>query len=240
MTIQQIARLFRQFVDEPNKTFLTDDDVKLYLQIAYDQFREIATEIDPKTFAEKLADVPLGNQTQIDLTQSPIVAGGTNSILGNTAYASGRVMLRITDVVQTSTLGDLSTLTQILRAAGSYNDLYVPDLLAAPTYYLQGNIMFFGEGMAGNYTILGVKQQDPALWSNLSATTPPDTTAINYHDLIALIAYRNYAVRDGALSQAAETQLAQRKAEFMEYIQFGRQMRANNRVLVEDHDVYYY
>lgn len=240
MTIQQIARLFRQFVDEPNKTFLTDDDVRLYLSIAYDQYREMASQIDPKTFAEKLADLPIGNQVAVDLTLSPIVAGGTNSILGQTAFTSGRGMLRITDVVQTNILGDLTTISQILRAAGSYNDLFVPDLLAAPSYYLQNNTLFFsGVIGAGNYTILGVKQQDPALWANLNATTTPDNLVI-YQDLIALLAYRNYAVRDGALSQPAEAQLAKRTSEFMEYIQFGRQMRANNRVLVEDHDVYYY
>jgi len=33
MNVQQIARLFRQFVDEPNKTFLTDTDVSLYLSM---------------------------------------------------------------------------------------------------------------------------------------------------------------------------------------------------------------
>ena len=93
MTIAQIAKLFRQFVDEPNKTFLTDDDVRLYLQIAYDQFREIAFQIDPKVFTETLANLPITTQNIIDLTQSPIVAGGSNSILGNLAYASGRTML---------------------------------------------------------------------------------------------------------------------------------------------------
>jgi hypothetical protein len=242
MTIQQIARLFRQFVDEPNKTFLTDDDVKLYLQIAYDQFREIAFQIDPKVFTETLANLPITTQNVIDLTQSPIVAGGSNSILGNLAYASGRTMLHITDVVQTQVLGDLTTIQAVLRAAGSYNDLYVPDLLAAPSYYLQGDFLYLSGvySTAGNLTILGVKQQPVSLWSNLNAITPPDTTTINYHDLIALLAYRNYAVRDGALQQATEAQLAQRTNEFKEFIQFGRQMRANNRVLVEDHDVYYY
>lgn len=240
MNVQQIARLFRQFVDEPNKTFLTDDDVRLYLSIAYDQYREIASQLDPKTFAEPLADLPIGNQVAVDLTLSPIVVGGTNSILGQNAWLNGRGMLRITDVVQTNILGDLTTINQVLRAAGSYNDLFVPDLLAAPSYYLQNNTLFFsGVIGAGNYTILGIKQQDPTLWTNLSSLNVPDNLVL-YHDLIALLAYRNYAVRDGALSQPAEAQLQKRTAEFMEYIQFGRQMRANNRVLVEDHDVYYY
>ena len=130
MTVAQIAKLFRQFVDEPNKTFLTDDDVRLYLQIAYDQFREMASQIDPKTFAETLANLPLTGQTNaVDLTASPIVVGGSNSILGQNAWLNGRGLLHITDVVQTSTLGDLTTITQILRAAGSYSDLFVPDLL---------------------------------------------------------------------------------------------------------------
>lgn len=240
MTIQQIARLFRQYVDEPNKTFLTDDDVRLYLQIAYDQFREIATQCDPKTFAEQLADLPLQNNTTIDLTLSPIVAGGTNSILGSAAFTAGRGMLHLTDVVKTSVLGDLTTITEIMRAAGSYNDLYVPDLLAASTYYFQKDKLFLSDELGGVFlTILGVKQQNPTLWSNLASTAFPDDLVL-YHDLIALLAYRNYAVRDGALAPAAEAQLAKRTAEFMEYIQFGRAIRANNRVLVEDHDVYYY
>lgn len=239
MTIQQIAKLFRQFVDEPNKTFLTDDDVRLYLSIGYDQFREMASQIDPKTFAEKLADLPLTNQNLVDLTVSPIVAGGSSSILGATAFTNGRGMLRITDVVQTGVLGDLTTLSQVLRGAGSYNDLFVPDLLAAPSYYLQGNLLYFSGVVGGNYTIMGVKQQPLALWSNLSSSAPPDDLVL-YHDLIALLAYRNYAIRDGALQQPTEAQLLKRTTEFMEYIQFGRQVRGNNRVLVEDHDVYYY
>lgn len=240
MTIAQVARLFRQFVDEPNKTFLTDDDVRLYLQIAYDQFREIATQIDPKSYAEPLANLPITNQNVVDLTLTPIVPGGTDAILGQTAWINGDGMLHLTDILQTATLGDIGNITQILRAAGSYNDLFVPDLLAAPSYYLQNNSIYFsGILSGGNYTIMGVKQQDPNLWANLAATTQVDNFVL-YHDLIALLAYRNYAVRDGTLAQAAEAQLQKRTAEFMEFIQFGRQMRANNRVLVEDHDVYYY
>lgn len=239
MQVSQIARLFRQYVDEPNKTFLTDDDVRLYLQIGYDQFREIASACDPKSFAVIVANLPLQSQTQVDLTASPIVAGGTNSILGSTAWTSGRGMIRLIDVVQTSVLGDLSTMTQILRAAGSFNDLYVPDLLAAESYFLNGTSLFFSDPLQGFFTLIGIKQQDPALWSNLASTNVPDDMVL-YHDLIALLAYRNYAVRDGALAPAAEAQLAKRTQEFMEYVSFGRQQRGNNKVLVEDHDVYYY
>jgi hypothetical protein len=239
MTIQDIAKLFRQYVDEPHKTFLTDDDVSLYLKVAYDQFREIATQADPKTFEEVVAFFPLnGTQTELDLTVSPIVAGGSNAILGSAAFTNGDGMLRLTEVVQQDGLGT-GNIRQILRGAGSFNDLYVPDLLSAPTYLLNGQKLFFSQPLSGNFTIRGVKQQDPALWSNLASLNHPDDLN-NYHDLIALMAYRNYAVRDGALAQAAETQLAQRTNEFKEYIQFGREMRGSNRVLVEDHDVYYY
>lgn len=238
MTIQQIARLFRQFVDEPNKTFLSDDDVRVYLSIAYDQFREIATQADPKTFSEGLASIAMTGQSVLDLSSNPIVPGGPPSILGTTAFQAGTGMLRLTEIIQTGTLGG-ADITSIFRGAGSLNDLYVPDLLSATTYYLTNRTLLFSDTIQGNITIVGIKQQDPALWTNLSANTYPDDL-VSYHDLIALLAYRNYAVRDGALAEAAEAQLAKRTNEFTEYIQFGREMRGSNRVLVEDHDVYYY
>lgn len=240
MTIQDIATLFRQYIDEPNKTFITDTDVKVYLKQGFDQFREIATQADPKTFTEELAAFVLSGERQIDLSSSPITPNtpAQLSILGSAAFTNYRGMIRFTDMVQVDSFAT-NNITSVLRGAGSYNDLYVPDLLASPGYYLTGTKLLFSQPVAGNFKIMGIKQQDPALWANLNSTAYP-SDLIPYHDLIALLAYRNYAIRDGALSQPAEAQLAKRTDEFKEYIQFGREMRGSNRVLVENVELFFY
>ena len=52
------------------------------------------------------------------------------------------------------------------------------------------------------------------------AADPIDTLGA-YHDIIALLGYSNYAVRDGEINQPLEMLAQQRVAEFRSYLQEG-------------------
>jgi hypothetical protein len=238
MNIAQIATYFRQLCDEPNKTFLTDTDVSRYLQTAYEQFREYATQSDPKTYAERLTiGINLSGVNTLDLTANPIVPGGASAILGNTAWTNNRAMLRLLDVMNVD--NNTGLVSVIFQGAGSYNELYVPDLNKAPSYFLNGTTLYFSNPISGRLDIEYIRQADLTTFSNLAATTYIDNL-VPYHDIIAILAYRSYAMRDGALAPAVEAQLGLRLNDLKEYVQTGRQRRGNNHVVVEDTDFYYY
>ena len=56
----------------------------------------------------------------------------------------------------------------------------------------------------------------------------------DYHDLIALLAYRQYAIKDFQQNPVIEIQMAERKAELTEYLQEGRAFNARSTVVAVD------
>ena len=56
-----------------------------------------------------------------------------------------------------------------------------------------------------------------------------------FHDLIALLAYSNYAIRDGEQNMALMQQMQERQAEFRAYLMEG-QSRQQNSIVIDDPD----
>ena len=71
MNVTEIKTLFRAYCDEPDETFLSNDNVVSYLQRGYDEFRRRITALNPYTFA-----------IDVDITVS-----GTSYDLGSPASA---------------------------------------------------------------------------------------------------------------------------------------------------------
>ena len=52
MLVEEVASLFRKYTDESDTTFLTDDDVALYLYLGYSDFRQFVENIDYYSYKE--------------------------------------------------------------------------------------------------------------------------------------------------------------------------------------------
>ena len=56
----------------------------------------------------------------------------------------------------------------------------------------------------------------------------------DYHDLIALLAYRHYAIKDFNNNPVVELQMNERKQELINYLQEGRSFNARSTVIAVD------
>jgi len=190
-------------VDEPDVTFFTDTQASLYLDIGYGQFRRAVANIDPLVFA-KTQHYTISSAREINLTSvSP-------AILGNSVSAGNR-MLQLVALEAVASASDTADVVYEFRAVGS------PQAMLADrfTYALRGQKIVFGSETSETVRVTYLPEHT-ITWS--SASNPVDDLTM-FHDLIALYAYSQYAMRDGADSAPVQRQIDQRFAEMVEYVQ---------------------
>jgi hypothetical protein len=199
MTPAEVATKFRQYIDELDQTFVSDTDVETYLDDGYREFRNMVCDINPMIY-NATEDVALSGVREYDL--DPVFMGGSPTA------ASGR-LVRLNSIIKKDSSG---LVTDRLGAVSN-----VRALDATPSsYYLSGTILKFTRKLTGTYTIEYVPV------GAVDWTVGPDTFIDNltpFHDLIALLAYRQYAIVDGAESEPILRQTATRLGEFQEYLQ---------------------
>lgn len=204
MDVSQIAALFRSYADEPDTTFLTASDVSTYLTQGYGQFRSFVSAIDPSIYVEK-ADLTFTDTDEYDL------ATGAIALLGATITVGYNRLMQIQTL--SNVTGGITGIGTIYEAVTS-----LPALdQAANAYLLRGTVLKLDRNMTGTMRLRYTPEQLSTLWSNLSATTYVDDLVM-FHDMIALYAYAQYAIRDNAQNNPLTTQLQTREYAFAEYL----------------------
>jgi len=223
MNTGEIKQLFKDFTDEADTTFITAANVELYCQIGYDQFRRKVSEYDPFFYTQTFTfDVSSGN---INLsTQAPVEEAAV-FLLGSGATPTaphGKMSQLIRVGIQTSSnrLPDYW-----MAGATSEEDL----INAVRTYLLKGQTLHFGEESLSTTVRLDyVPVQNIAGGWAAAAAFIDDLS--EFHDLIALYAYGNYAIRDGAPNPIVDAQLLRREQALISYLSHGRSQEAANHV----------
>ena len=88
---------------------------------------------------------------------------------------------------------------------------------AINAYILDGTKIRLDRRMTGTMRLTYTPEQPSTLWSNLAATTHIDDMVM-FHDMIALYAYAQYAIRDNAQNQPLIAQLRDREFAFIDYL----------------------
>lgn len=202
MTPAQVAAKFRQYIDEPDQTFVSDADVETYLDDGYREFRNMVCDINPMIY-NTTADITLSSARTHDL------AAVAPKLLGADAISPGP-MVRLNAIRRVDTDGNV---TQRLEAVSNVQALDV----VPSSYYLANTVLRFSSSLTGSYKIDYVPQGD-ITWTGGSPSAFIDNLT-SFHDLIALLAYRQYAIIDGAESEPVLRQAATRMKEFQEYLQ---------------------
>jgi hypothetical protein len=207
MTPAQVAAKFRQYIDEPDQTFVSDADVETYLDDGYREFRNMVCDINPMIY-NVTEQMTFSSERTHDLSVS---TGDAKSLLGtatSSADAPGGPMVRLNAITRVGTDGNV---TQRLEAVSSAQALDV----VPSSYYLANTTLRFSSKLTGTFNVDYVPHVD-ITWTgstyNVDNLTP-------FHDLIALLAYRQYAIVDGAESDPVLRQTATRLREFQEYLQ---------------------
>ena len=206
MTPADIRTYFREMVDEPDETFFTNDQADIYLNIAYGQFRRAVQNIDPLVYATT-AYYTISSVRELDLATTQTSA--SELILGASATAGRRMM----QLVSLEAVDSASDTAAVLYA---FSPVSSPAALTTTrfSYSLRGAKMLFS-GSTSETMRLTYLPQSNVTWG---ATAELDDLTM-FHDMSALYAYAQYAIRDGMDSAPVQRQLEQRFASLTEYVQ---------------------
>ncbi len=214
MFVKDVAALYRQLVDESDTTWLTNANIATYLTLGYEEFRRHVTDVDPSIY-EISQQITLATPTKLyDL------GGSTNPVrlLGSSLTAGARRLLRLHGIVKVDAAGNQE---YYLTAARNSKDLgyFSPHMYTTPTYYLQNSVLHFGEPISGNYVLVYFPEQNVD-WTKQATS---DTTFIDdlspFHDLIAYLAAKIYAARDGGQALNLDRLTNDRLKQLVDWVQ---------------------
>jgi hypothetical protein len=203
MLISEVAALFKVYMDEPDQTFVDNALMANWLQRAYDDFRCIVTEVDPYIYTVSQT-YNLSAARKLDLD---------GTILGSAADPR---MYQLNNIYEIESTALPDNILRRLDPSAALDSTY--DLRA--NYTLKGTELFF----AGEVTMAIRVDFIPeptvaqvAAWNALGATYIDDLN--RFHDLIALIAYLQYAISDSADNQQLIGLLGRRQQQLRTYLE---------------------
>lgn len=200
--VEDVANYFRQICAEPDASYLTDANVATALSLAYEDFRDYVTSVKPGHFATRVY-VNVASATYKDLS-STLFAQTENGTRAKYIVA-----------VYVCKANDTTDLYYQLRPMGSLEALRRS---AESGYYLEGQTIHFGEEKQTNICIIYVPESTVD-WTQLdSGDNAYIDELIPYHDLIALMAYRHFELREAVQHDMVEKHIARRKRDLAVYL----------------------
>jgi len=213
--VEQVATLFRDLMDEQDETFVDDASVERWLEIGYNEFRQIVTDIDPQQFMQS---------SNIAVTTDTFDLDGT--LLGSTATAANRM----SQIVRLVSLDGASNPKEILTPVYSYESLVSSSETWPTRYMLQARVLKFSSSLSNTVRVeyIPVGSVD---WSQInSGDNAFIDDLVQFHDIIALLAAKNYAIVDNAENTALLRQLEARLKHLESFLTRGRLRNANRFV----------
>src|SRR3990167_4447025 len=218
MNVRGVREVFDALVAEADSTFVTDAIRTTLLRTAHGQFRHKVSATDPSHYAIQATILPLAAAYDL-ATAAVILLGG--------GVLTGPRLVRLLKVVNVDAAG---LVQWFYRGAGSFEELAGH----ARMYLLEGTTLHFSDDESGESVRLHYVPLSSVDWT---AIDPADTEFIDalddFHDIIAMLAARQYAVRDGAQNAALDDLLAQRLQEMETHLAQGRVPESGDHVLAE-------
>tara|TARA_R110000751_G_C13772242_1_gene480261 strand:+ start:1612 stop:2307 length:696 start_codon:yes stop_codon:yes gene_type:complete len=203
-----VINTFRTYIDEPDQTFVSNSLVTKMLQVGYNEFRNKVITYDPSTYT-KTADYVLHSAMEIDLA-ALTPTGFTGPVVGPLAVTAGErlelllSLYRPGEVTGTPLVvySPVQSISALQASMGSY-------------YFADGLLMLSGR-ITATLRLAYVPDSDVS-WDPAAPSAYIDDLGL-FHDLIALYAYKQYAISDAAINQPLLYQLEKREAALEEYL----------------------
>jgi len=222
MFVDGVGDLFRLYCDEDDETFLAAAQVTGALTVGYSQFRRQVVTTDPYSYTTRVSISPTADSYDLASVANPTRILGASLAPGATLR-----MYQLIKVVNVDTAGDVNW---YYRGAGSVEEM---DRLSN-RYVLSGTVLRFSSDQSGETVRLEYVPVSAVDWTQL---TTGDNEFIDdfdaFHDLIALYAYKQYSIRDGAANPELDKQLALREVDLDLYLNGGRVPEMSDHVLRE-------
>lgn len=207
-TAEFVISTFRTYIDEPDQTFVSNDLVEKMLQVGYNEFRNKVITYDPNIFA-RAAMYTMSDAAQLNLA-SETPAGYTGPIVGPLAETAGERLDLLINAYRFDVATGLPTLIydavqglSALRSTGS-------------SFFFTDGVLMFSHRITGDINVAYVPDSDVS-WDPADPAEYVDDLGL-FHDLIALYAYKQYAIADAAENMPLLRQLAAREEALENYL----------------------
>tara|TARA_R100001463_G_scaffold88_10_gene465 strand:- start:2734 stop:3501 length:768 start_codon:yes stop_codon:yes gene_type:complete len=251
VNLLEAQTLFRDYIDDPDQTFLTDTQVNQYLKFGIDDWRAIVRQHRPDMLLEtvELTVANAANYTaqpasakpinaSLDLNDAALLYPGkaaNTPLMGPNVVAGPPVV---------TYYGPIQTITNIYMGASKMSRdrtvRMVPVASGAPlnlssslaNYMLQRYIIYFNARFPDEFTIeyFPIRATNP---ETMAADANIENGMLeNFHELLVLLATRRYFIRDGVLNEPIERQIALLSDTFVRFLLGGRLRDAFNSVSV--------
>tara|TARA_R110000824_G_scaffold100379_1_gene238715 strand:- start:297 stop:989 length:693 start_codon:yes stop_codon:yes gene_type:complete len=207
-TAEFVINTFRTYIDEPDQTFVSNDLVEKMLQVGYNEFRNKVITYDPNIYA-KTADYTLSDASQLDLSGAT-PAGFAGPIVGPLAVTAGeRLDLLINAYRFDATSGAPTLIYDAVQGLAALRS-------TGTSFFFTDGILMFSHRITGDIKVAYVADSNVS-WDPAAPSAYVDDLGL-FHDLIALYAYKQYAIADAAENVPLIRQLAAREMALENYL----------------------
>ena len=212
MLVSEVQSLFRQYIDEPDQSFVTDAMVATMLQAAYQEFQWAVMQVDDGIYTT-LVEITFTTQSAYDLADP----ANAVRVFGADANLTHPRLMKIVGLYSVSN-NMINTPMEPVTGPQALSQI-------SGGYYLDGTVMRFSERRSGDLTLRYFPEPIAAGaaaatvgyvdWS--SGTDFIDNLTM-FHDLIALIASKQYFIMDNAVNESLLGQLDIRQRDLVRYL----------------------
>ena len=242
MNVLEAQTLFRDYIDDPDQTFLTDAQVNQYIEFGLDDWRNLIRSTRPDMLLETVAlNVANGsNYTAQPASAKPVNASFNlndpailypGKVVNHPLMGPNAVTVGPTT---TTYYGQIQEITNIYMGEdGLSRDRslrMVPVASGAPlnmatslsNYMLQKYILYFNARFPEEFTIEYFPRRTSSLGS-MNPTEPLEGGMLSeFHELAILFGTRRYFIRDGVMNEPIERQIQNNTTDLVRFLQGGR------------------
>ena len=262
LTIQEAHDLFRDYVDDPDATFITTAQVKRYLEFGLDQWRQIirdtnphiygtlcefstATAVDSSYPAQVDGVKPRRNSLDLgnDLLRSSMSGGKQSAIMGPNGVAAwfkggghgggaGVLVTPPIDTILDVYSYNASSKNRIDRMRQLSGARAQELSMFSWTYFLEGNVLNFNGTPPSNMLLEYMPIAKYRMDYSLNTTYIEDNLLPQFHELVVLLAAKRYMIRDQNVNEILLGELAAQASAMTEYLTKTKLLGANGSVRV--------
>ena len=214
MLVSEVQSLFRQYIDEPDQSFVTDAMVATMLAQAYEEFRWTVMQVDDSVYST-LVELTFASQSTYDLSlpANAVRVFGADANLTHPRLMKLDALYRTSNTVVLTPLEPVATPQSLSQMSGAF--------------MLDGTLLRFSELRSGTLTMKYFPQYVAAgaaaatsgyvNWTVGGAGAFIDNLSM-FHDVIALLASKQYFILDNAVNEMLLNQLKVRLLDLNKYL----------------------
>ena len=260
LTITEAHELFRDYVDDPDATFITTLQVQRYLEFGLSQWMQIIRNTNPHVYgrvcefstttatdssypSQVAGTKPFRNSLDLNsnLLRSSLTNGNQKAVMGSNAIANwygvdggAKILVEppIDSILDAYTF-NASSRSRIDRLRQLDGAKAQELSMLSWTYYLEGNTLFFNGNPPTNFILEYMPVAKYKMDYALNTTYIEDNLLPQFHELVVLLATKRYMIRDQNINELLLREMASQVQMMTDYLTERRLMGANDSVLIK-------